>query len=347
MIMGITGAVYGGFRYLLPLVLPFLLAYMTALWLRRPVRYLERKLQVSIRGKKYHPSAALIGSLLLLFVGAGLAGIFCYGSSRILQQFRMLSQRVPDWLDSFDRAISSSLSELERGIGVRPGALVSAAENLADGLAASARQLTMPILMENSMSILRGIIRFLIVLVVFYVAVVMTLSEMEELRERKSRSFFHREFTLFSHRVLSVGSAWLKTQAVIMTITSVLCSLGLFLIRNPYSLLIGLGIGFLDVLPFFGTGSVLIPWGLILAFQHQWMRASVLFGLYGICYLVREFLEARLMGSKMGLSSLETLITMYAGVELFGIPGFILGPMGLLLIRDLLDIYWEETEGEG
>lgn len=347
MIMGITGAVYGGFRYLLPLVIPFLFAYMTALWLRRPVRYLERKLQVSFRGKKYHPSAAVIGGLLLLVLGAGMAGAFYYGGSRILEQFRMLSLRIPDCLDSFDRALSGSLSELERRMGLKPGVLVSAAENLADGLTVSVRQLTMPILMENSMSFLRGTIRFLIVLVVFYVAVVMTLSEMEALREKKSRSYFHREFTLFSHRVLSVGSAWLKTQAVIMTFTSVLCSLGLFLIRNPYSLLLGIGIGLLDALPFFGTGSVLIPWGLILLFKRQWVRASVLLGLYGVCYLVREFLEARIMGSKMGLSPLETLITMYVGVELFGISGFILGPMGLLLIRDLLDIYWEEEEREG
>ena len=32
LIAGITGAVYGGFRYLLPLVVPFLFAYGTALW---------------------------------------------------------------------------------------------------------------------------------------------------------------------------------------------------------------------------------------------------------------------------------------------------------------------------
>ena len=52
LILGITGAVYGAFRYLLPLVVPFLCAYGTALFLRPsvPVSYthltLPTKLEV-------------------------------------------------------------------------------------------------------------------------------------------------------------------------------------------------------------------------------------------------------------------------------------------------------------
>ena len=38
LILGITGAVYGGFKYLLPLVVPFLCAYLAALWMG-PVSY--------------------------------------------------------------------------------------------------------------------------------------------------------------------------------------------------------------------------------------------------------------------------------------------------------------------
>ena len=41
LILGITGAVYGAFRYLLPLVVPFLCAYGTALFLRPSVRFLS------------------------------------------------------------------------------------------------------------------------------------------------------------------------------------------------------------------------------------------------------------------------------------------------------------------
>ena len=328
-IMGAAGAVYGMFRYLLPLVVPFLFAYMAALWLRRPVRYLERRLTVTFRKKSYHLSGAVIGGLLLLLLEAN------------------LSSHLPGWLYSMETTGSVYLMKLEARLGLSPGILRTAAKTALRQLAIERRSAAMPILMANSMNILRQIAKMLIVVTVFSVSAVMTISEMEELRERRSRSDFHRELTLLSRRLFSVGSVWLRTQVVIMLITSMICTAGLFLIGNPYSLLLGLGIGLLDALPFFGTGSVLIPYGIVLLVRREWGKAAIIIGMYAVCYLLREFLEAKLMGSRMGLSPLETFIAMYVGLELFGIAGFILGPMGLLLIRDLVDIYDSSLSAAG
>ena len=53
------------------------------------------------------------------------------------------------------------------------------------------------------------------------------------------------------------------------------------------------------------------------------------------------------MGKKMGLSPLETLVSMYVGLKLFGILGFILGPVGLLMIEDLVREYDGNPQGKG
>jgi len=45
-------------------------------------------------------------------------------------------------------------------------------------------------------------------------------------------------------------------------------------------------------------------------------------------------LEARLMASKVGLTPLETLASMYVGLQILGIFGFLLGPLGLLLVKE-------------
>ena len=145
---------------------------------------------------------------------------------------------------------------------------------------------------------------------------------------------------MVGQRLVSVGNAWLRTQFVIMAVTSILCILGLFLIGNSYSLLLGIGIGILDALPIFGTGTVLIPWGIVMLLQKKWKEGLVILALYVVCYFVREILEARIMGNKVGLSALETLISMYVGLKLFGIAGFLLGPVGLLLVEDLVELYW-------
>ena len=66
LILGITGAVYGTFRYLLPLVVPFLCAYGTALFLRPSVRFLSDRIAVSFRGKMYHLPVTFVGGVELL-----------------------------------------------------------------------------------------------------------------------------------------------------------------------------------------------------------------------------------------------------------------------------------------
>ena len=96
----------------------------------------------------------------------------------------------------------------------------------------------------------------LVFLFIYFVAVVLCLQEMEELREKRSRSTFHRELTLLSRRLVTVGTAWLKTQLVLFFFVSVVCMTGLFLMGNSYFLLLGPAIGLMDALPVFGAGAV-------------------------------------------------------------------------------------------
>lgn len=344
MILGITGAVYGGFKYLLPLVVPFLFAYMAALWLRPSVRFLERRIRFRVKGREFHFPASVIGGVELLLLGALFSWLIYLGGSRLLTQLRLFFARLPEWLSEADLVLTGLFAELEKRMGLKDRVLVDLAGSLVESLRAAARQSTMPLLMNNSVNLFKWTVKALVFLVIFFVAVLLTLEEMEEIREKKSRSAFHREFSLLSRRLVTAGNAWLKTQLIIMAVTSVLCILGLFLIGNPYSILFGIGIGLLDALPLFGTGSVLIPWAVLLFVRRQWGKGMILLSLYVICYLIRQFLEARIMGSKMGLSALETLIAMYVGLELFGIAGFILGPMGLLFVEDLVNLYWEQWE---
>ena len=66
----------------------------------------------------------------------------------------------------------------------------------------------------------------------------------------------------------------------------------------------------------------------------QWGRGLLVFGLYLVCYFLRELLEAKLMGKQVGLTPLETLASVYVGLQMFGLLGFLLGPVGLLLVKE-------------
>ena len=113
---------------------------------------------------------------------------------------------------------------------------------------------------------------------------------------------------------------------------------GLWAIKNPYYILLGIGIGLLDALPLFGTGTVLVPWALVELLAGRGGRAAALIGIYVFCYILRQVLETRMMAKGMGLSALETLISLYAGLELFGVWGVVLGPAALMMSKALLEI---------
>ena len=202
----------------------------------------------------------------------------------------------------------------------------------------------MPYLMVNSVSVFRWGIGAVVILTVIFVSVGLALQEMERWKKRCRMSLFQEEFSLIGHRISLVLHAYLKTQLIIMTLTTAICMAGLWFLKNPYYILAGIGVGVLDALPIFGAGTVLIPWAVIQFFQKKWIDGMVLVGIYLVCYFLREILEAKLMGEQVGLSPLENLIAMYVGLKLFGIAGFLLGPVGLLLIEDLVEAWMAQGE---
>ena len=96
--------------------------------------------------------------------------------------------------------------------------------------------------------------------------------------------------------------------------------------RPLVSLLLGLAVGLLDALPFIGTGTVLIPWAIILLLQGSYFGALGHFLLFVVTDLARELLEPRLIGESLGIHPILMLLSVYLGFFFYGIFGFLLVP---------------------
>lgn len=366
LILGITGAVYGSFRFLLPLVIPFLLAWGLAVLLRPSASWITRHCRIWVpwsgyghrcghkcrhrcghrqdNGEADKSSGRYIGlpigvvGVLELLAATALLGMGVYaGGRKLYLEAGLLLNRIPEWINLLDIWLTSVCHDIEDIFCLKANMLVLLMREMLRGLMSSIKHAAMPYLMMNSVTVFRWGIGITVVSVVVLVSVGMCLQEMERWKKRCAMSVFRREFALIGRRLAIVANAYLKTQGVIMLLTTVICTAGFWLMGNPYYILAGVGIGLLDALPVFGTGTVLIPWAVILFASGQWGRGLFLLFLYVVCYFLREILEARLMGDRVGLSPLETLMSMYVGLELFGIAGFLLGPVGLLIIRDLVE----------
>lgn len=128
-------------------------------------------------------------------------------------------------------------------------------------------------------------------------------------------------------RIKTAMLGWLTAQVKLMAMTMMILMLGFTILRIPYAPLWAAGIALVDALPVLGTGTILIPWALICFLQQDTGRAVGLLGTYAIATLTRSILEPRLLGHHLGLDPLVTLMALYAGYKLWGIPGMIFAPM--------------------
>lgn len=337
--IGITAVIYGIFKFLLPLVIPFLAAWAAALLLKPSAQWIASRFRITIRGKSRGIPVGVAGvAELTVFMALLFAGLYV-GGRKLCVELTMFADRLPLWIDQLDGWLTGICHRLEDGLCLTPGFLVVLVREMLRGLLKTLQQAAMPYLMTNSVSVFRWGIEIMVVTVVTLVAVGLSLQEMDEWRRRWRISLFREEYARIGRRLSIVANAYLKTQGIIMLLTTAICMAGFWLMGNAYYLLAGVGIGILDALPIFGTGTVLIPWAILLFFGRNWGKGLMLLGLYLICYFLREILEAKMMGDRVGLSPLENLISMYVGLQLFGITGLILGPLGVLLVRDLMEEY--------
>lgn len=332
LILGITAAVYGMFRYLLPLVIPFLLSWGLAVVLRPSAQWLaERKIKISV-------GVAGMAELLLLSVLFG-AAVYT-GGRKLFAELRLLTDQIPFWIDELDIWLTGICHRLELGLCLQKDTLVLLMREMLRDVLLSVKNAAMPYLMTNSVSVLRWSIGAAVMVVLVFISTGLALQELPVWKKRCRRSFLVEELELVGHRLSLVIRAYLKTQLVIMLLTALICMAGFYLMENPYYILAGTAVGIMDALPILGTGTVLIPWAVLLFLRRQWLQSVILLIIYLICYFVREYLEAKWMGEQVGLSPLENLIAIYVGLQLFGIAGVVLGPIGVLIIGDLVEA-WE------
>lgn len=82
-------------------------------------------------------------------------------------------------------------------------------------------------------------------------------------------------------------------------------------------------------------GTVMLPWAIISAFNGDITLAIGVFVLWIIMSIVRQFLEPKIVSSNLGVHPIFTLIAMYTGFRFSGILGLFLGPILLIILKNI------------
>ncbi|MCI7181120.1 MAG: sporulation integral membrane protein YtvI [Schaedlerella sp.] len=143
-----------------------------------------------------------------------------------------------------------------------------------------------------------------------------------------------RRMTLVMDNLRYAVGGYLKAQLKIMCVVFLILLAGFAMMGVSYFVLVAMLVAFLDFLPFFGTGTAMIPWALYKLLTGSYQTAVLLLVVYAITQVVRQLLQPKLVADSMGLNPLVTLLLLYAGYRIRGVLGMILAvPIGMVVIN--------------
>ena len=323
-------------QYVLPLFLPFLLAYGISMLIRPLANKFASRTRLP-RG--------LCASVLLLFVfGLGGWGLWA-GSVRLITELGNLVERLLSDGGIFD-AMDSLMLWVEN-MGARFGFLSAEAGNTQAfydaamqmvGNVLSSLASRLPELAGNIFSALPSILFFLVVSVVacFYFCTdgMQITHKMASFLPQK----WQQKLPRVKESLRDVFRKYIKAYGILLALTFVLLLVGFWMLRIEYAFLLAFLIALADLLPVIGVGTVLIPWGIVMLLQKNFYVGFGLLILYLAISLIRQVAEPKVLGKSLGLHPLLTLFATYVGFVLFGIVGMILAPIVALLGKRLLSL---------
>ncbi|UQD52990.1 sporulation integral membrane protein YtvI [Bacillus methanolicus] len=128
---------------------------------------------------------------------------------------------------------------------------------------------------------------------------------------------------------------FIKAQATLVSITTVIILIGLLILRVDYAITIALIAGIVDILPYLGTGAIFVPWIIYETIVGETSLAIGLGVLYIVVIVQRQIMEPKILSSSIGLDPLATLIVLFVGFKFLGFLGLIVGPVTLVIISTL------------
>ena len=330
--IGIAAGVYLGMKYLVPLLVPFLLAALLVYWCWPGLRWAQRHFHL-----KPSFGMAIILILLSVILASGGAWLGRNAAGFMQQALRELSS--PGEAERILYECCDGISEIMHLEAEDVRIFVTDKLNV---FRDHASQNILPGAFGSSWEILKKAGSWAAGILVTGVAILLTASDFEKIRLAGRKQPFYGHAVSVLRGILRSAGGYLRAQCIIMGLVILECTAGIWISgagANP--VLEGIGTGILDALPVFGTGTVFVPWILILVFfQKNYTAAVILAVTYGVCVFTRELLEPKLIGGRLGILPVVILASVYAGVKLYGLGGILLGPLSVLLIQEL----WRQAD---
>lgn len=316
---------------MLGFLMPFVVGWLIACVATPMVNWLERRLKIV---KK-------LGSALIVILVLGLIVLILYVTiSRLVSEIGDLTRNFPEMyaqLESGLRQIGGTLSGVFRRLpeGVQQGwnAVVENLDQYMGNLVSGISEPTVTAAGNFAKRVPSYLISFIVAIMSAYFFTVQR-EEVLTWMKKVAPVSVSKRMTLVTDNLRYAVGGYFKAQFKIMGVVFLILLIGLGFLQTSYFVLVAFLIAFLDFLPFFGTGTAMIPWAVYEFFMGDYRTTAALAVIYVVTQVVRQLLQPKMVGDSVGLNPLVTLILLYIGYRIRGVFGMIIAvPVGMVLIN--------------
>lgn len=327
-----------GLLFIIGFVLPKALAFLWPLVVGWIIAFLAHPLHDFLMKKlKVNKKA---GSAFIIIVVIALISFAIYGLGSVLiregveflksipGEYRLIEKNILNLWDRWSHRLPSFISDRIGQIGSALGGAISDMLSSEEGTSTIGNM---------AQSITNGLIG----VIVTFISAYFFLADWESIHKslKKFESLEHmKKAKVIKDNILKALGGYLLAQLKLMGIVCLLLIVGFLILPVKYVMVLAISISLVDAIPFLGVGTVLIPWAVYELIAGNTFYAVGLLILYGVCLIVRQVLQPKIVGQSVGLSSLSTLILMYIGMKLGGIIGFIIAVVLGIIVKRLYEL---------
>lgn len=313
--------------------MPFLIAFIISLLLEPAIRFLMRKCRLKRKVSSIIVLVVVIGIILGLLIWA-IATLVSEGSSL---------------LENLGTYVKNASNLIQKFINTDTLKKFNIPENVILALEKSANELLNTVtiwlnsFIKSALEWITSIPTIGVYLMVSFLSIYFICTDkvyMIDQVEHHLPEIWVKKLYKHLKEIVTILGNYLKAEAILILVSFVISLIGLYIFKFiglnvEYPLLYALGIGFVDALPIFGSGTIMIPWAIISACSGDITLALSVLGLWIFMSIVRQFIEPRVVGNHIGIHPIFTLIAMYTGFRMSGVLGLFIGPIVLIILKNI------------
>lgn len=314
-------------KYLLPVLIPFVIAWIVAIVLLKPAAWLSAKTGIA-KAKIAALFTAVFYALFTCLIVISVSKFVPFLGEFFTNLPGMYQAHIKPFVDNVSDKMSKIFDRMDPAIGNH---LETVFASMADSAQQSVSGFSVTMVKKISEYAV-GIPSLVVKIIVTVVATFFLACGMDGLKDFCEKMLPEKWISkggYIKDHGFKMIKTYIKSYSILMGITFTELLIGFLILGVPYAGWIALGIAIFDILPVLGTGGILIPWIIVMCILKDYSMAVGLLILYIVITIIRNMLEPRIVGKQIGLPPFITLIAMFTGVGVLGVPGLILLPMGL------------------